>query len=135
MAVFAFTDASITINAVDLSDHISRARIGASVVELNDTAFGDTWESLLGGLKSFAVDFNFHQDFAASEVDATLWPLLGTLTTVVIKPTSGAVSATNPSFTGSLLVSDYKPLDGQVGDLAQVSIAWPGSGALTRATS
>ena len=135
MAVFALTDASITINSVDLSDHISNAGLDTGSAELDDTAFGDSWESAIGGLKNWTLRLDFHQDFAASEVDATVWPLLGTTTTVVLKPTSDAVSTTNPSFTGTVLVSEYSPISGNVGDLATTSVTWKGSGALTRATS
>lgn len=135
MAVFALVDASITINSVDLSDHISQAAIQTSAAELDTTAFGDDWMTKLGGLKDWSLQLEFHQDFAASEVDATIWPLLGTTTTVVIKADSGSVSSTNPSFTGSVLVSEYAPISGSVGDLASTSVTWPGAGTLTRATS
>ena len=135
MAKFAFTDASVVINSVDLSDHVASVSIATSVDELDTTAMGDSWKTMIGGLKSFAIQITFHQDFAASEVDATVFPILGTVVTAVVKPTSGAVSATNPSFSGSVLISDYSPMDGSVGDLAQTSVQWPGSGELTRATS
>lgn len=132
MAVFSFVDGSVSINAVDLSDHVAQVSINTSSDELDDTAMGDTYRSKLGGLKDWSVTVQFHQDFAGSEVDATLFPLLGTVTAIIIKPTSGAISATNPAYTGNVLVSDYKPLDGSVGDLASTSVTWPGSGSLTR---
>ena len=135
MAVLAFLDASVVVNAVDLSDHVKQATIATSTDDLDDTAMGDTYRSRIAGLKDWSVTIQFHQDFAAGEVDATLFPLLGTVTTVTIKPTSGAVSATNPSYSGSVLVNDYKPLDGSVGDLAGVSVTWPGAGTLTRAVA
>lgn len=135
MAVFSFNDASVVVNSVDLSDHVAQVTIETSADDLDDTAMGDTYRSRIGGLKDWSVTLRFHQDFAASEVDATIFPLLGTTTTITIKPTSAAVSATNPSYSGSVLVNDYKPLDGSVGDLAGVSVTWPGAGTLTRATS
>lgn len=136
MAVFALTDASVVINSVDLSDHISQVSIDVSVDELDTTAFGTNgWMSKIGGQKDWSVSIDFHQDYAASEVDATLWPLLGTTTTITIKPTSSAVGATNPSYSGSVLVNDIKPVAGSVGALATMSVTWPGAGALTRATS
>lgn len=135
MAIYALTDASIVINSVDLSDHIEKVTLAPSAAELSSTAFGDTWTEITGGLKSFAVSLDFHQDEAASEVTDTLWSLLGTNTTIVIKPTSAAVSSTNPSYTGSVFIGDLKILDGSVGDLSKQSVSWNGSGALTRATS
>ena len=135
MATFAFTDASVVINSVDLSDHVRQVTLDVSFDELDDTAMGDTYRSRLGGLGDWSMTVEFNQDFAASEVDATIWPLMGTTTTVTVKPTSSAVGATNPSYSGSVLVNDYSPLSNSVGDLATVSVTWPGAGTLTRATS
>ena len=135
MATFAMTDASVVINSVDLSDHVRQVTLNVSADELDDTAMGDTFRSRIGGLKDWSVTLEFNQDFAASEVDATLWPLLGTTTTITVKPTSSAVGATNPSYSGSVLVSQYNPMTNGVGDLATTSVTWQGAGTLTRATS
>jgi hypothetical protein len=135
MATFAFTDADVNIDSTDLSDHVRQVALTVSFDELDDTAMGDTYRSRLGGLGDWNVTIEFNQDFAASEVDATIWPLIGTVVTLVVKPTSGSVSATNPSYSGSVLISDYTPMSNSVGDLATVSVTWPGAGTLTRATS
>lgn len=135
MAKFSFKDAVVTVNAVDLSDHISSVSLSVSSAELDTTAMGDDWMNKIGGLNDWSVSLTFQQDHAASEVDATIWPLLGTTTAVTFKPTSSATSATNPQWSGSVLVSDYSPADGSVGDLATTSVTWPGAGTLTRATS
>lgn len=135
MSTFVYVDASITINAVDLSDHITKATLKIDVEDKETTAFGSTWKTRLGGLKEGTIELEFNQDFAASNVDATIWPLLGTVTAITIKPTSGSTSATNPQYSGSVLVKEYSPLDGSVGDVAKNSVSWPTSGAVTRATS
>lgn len=135
MATFAFTDASVVVGGTDLSDHVRQVTLNVSADELDDTAMGDTFRSRIGGLKDWSVSIEFNSDFAASEVDATLWPLLGTVATITIKPTSAAPGATNPSFSGSVLVSQVNPLGNGVGDLATVSVQWNGAGTLTRATS
>jgi hypothetical protein len=67
-------------------------------------------------------------------VDVTLWPLLGTVTTFEIRPTSGARSATNPAYTGSVLISKHG-LGGQLGALAPLSVTYPTSGTVSRQTS
>ncbi len=136
MATIVLTDAQITINSVDLSTRITKVTIKADVDDVDNTAFGGGgWKSRQGGLKEGTIDLEFNQDWAAANVDATIWPLLGTLTTVVVKPTSGAVSATNPSYTASCLVKEFAPIDGSVGDLAKTSVSWPVSGAVARATT
>lgn len=135
MASFAFTDATVTVNSVDLSDYIRQVTLNVSADELDDTAMGDTYRSKIGGLKDWSVALEFNSDFGASLVDATLWPLLGTTTTVAVKPTSAATSATNPQYSGPVLVTEVNPMGNSVGDLATVSVTWPGAGTLSRATS
>lgn len=135
MATFHFNDASITINSVDLSDHATSVDVSTDVNILDDTHFGDDWEGKIPGMRSWSATVNFSQDFAASEVDATLWAADATAVTCVFKPTSDAVGSTNPSFTGTAIVSYGGPLQGQVGSKASTSVTLTGSGALTRATS
>lgn len=135
MAHFAFVDAVVTVNGTDLSDHVHQVGFNYTADELDDTAMGDTHRSKIGGLKDSGVTLGFHSDFAASEVDATLFPLLGTNVSVTVKATSAATSATNPLYTIPVLVSQINPLGNSVGDLAQTNITWPGSGTVTRATA
>jgi hypothetical protein len=75
------------------------------------------------------------QDFGAGSVDATLNPLLGSIATVVIKPTSGTVTSTNPTYTMTALVTQYSPFASSVGDISTLSVTFPISGTVTRATA
>lgn len=134
MASFAFTDAKVTVNAVDLSTYVRQVTLSITADELEDTAMGDTYRSKLGGLKDWSVTLEFNADFAASAVDQTLWPLFGTTTTVTVKATSAANSTSNPQYSGSVLVSQINPIGNSVGDLATVSVTWPGAGTLSRLT-
>jgi len=135
LAKFVLTDASVTLNSVDLSDHVASVTLDITADEIVTTAMGDTFQSRTGGLKDGTLSIEFQQDFAASEVDATLWPLLGTTTAFVVKPTSSAVSATNPSYSGNVLVNQHIPVANAVGELATMSVSFPTSGTITRATS
>jgi hypothetical protein len=135
MANFVLTDASVVINAVDLSDQVRQVTVSVEADVQENTAMGDTYRSRLGGLKDWSIEVEFNQDFAASEVDATLWSCLGTPVTVTAKGTSSAVGTANPSFSGSAILSAYAPLDGSVGDVATTSVTFQGAGTLTRATS
>lgn len=136
MAAFVITNPVVTINGVDLSDHIDSVELNAEVVDVKTTNFGSSGnETRTAGLKSGSVTINVQQDYAASKTDATLWAAFGTTTTITVKATSAATSATNPQYSGSFLVNQYKPVAGKVGDLATLSVTFPLSGALTRATS
>ena len=135
MATFVATDYSVVVNSVDLSDHVRQVTLDYGVEEQDDTVMGDTTRSAAGGLKTWGISIEFLQNFAASEVDATLFSLVGTTTTITLQPTSAAVSATNPSFSGTALITAYGPMASSVGDQAAVTMTAVAAGALTRATS
>ena len=135
MAKFAATDYAITINGASFSTNLNSVELAQEADDLETTAFGQGWRTRIGGLKNATVTLNFMQDFGAGSVDATLNPLLGSIATVVIKPTSGTASATNPSYTAECLVTQYSPFASSVGDIATLSVTWPVSGTVTRATA
>lgn len=135
MATFAFTDGYVSIGGNVLSSYCKAATLEVSADELEDTAFGDTFRSRIPGLKDWSLKLEFNQDVANGLLDAIVWPLLGTVAALELRPTSSAVGTSNPKWTGNLLVSQWNPLDGSVGDLATVSVTWPGAGTLTRATA
>ena len=135
MAKFAAIDYSISINGTNFSTNLNSAELSIESDDLETTAFGGEWRTRIGGLKSGSLTLSFMQDFGASSVDATLYPLLNTAATVVITPTSGSVTATNPSYTAVCLVNQYSPFASSVGDIATLSVTWPVSGTVTRATA
>ena len=135
MAKFVATDYKVTINGTNLSTSLASVELPVEIDEQETTAFGSEWRTRIAGLKSGSITLEFHQDFAAGALDSILWPLLGTNATVVVSPTSGTVTSSNPSYSGQFLVSQYTPYASTVGDLATVSVTWSLSGALTRATA
>jgi len=136
MAKIVLTNAVVTVNAVDLSDAVSSITLNSSFDVVETTAFSSTAaRTRVGGLADNSISLEFHQDYASGEVEATIFPLLGTLTTVTVKPVSGATTATNPLYTVSCLVAEWTPLNGAVGELATASVTWPVSGAITKAVS
>ena len=135
MPKFAAVDYSISINGTSFSTNLNSAELSIESDDLETTAFGGEWRTRIGGLKSASVTLSFMQDFGAASVDATLYPLLNSAATVVIKPTSGTVTSTNPSYTAVCLVNQYSPFASSVGDIATLSVTWPVSGTVTRATA
>ncbi len=136
MAHLVLTSAVVSVAGADLSDHVRSVNVEYTAEDVDDTdmASGGTRERL-GGLKDYTVTIEFAQDYAASEVDATLFSNVGALIAWSGRPTDAAISATNPSFNGTALLTSYAPLAGAVGELATTSITLPGSGTLTRSTS
>lgn len=135
MATFALTDASVTINSVNLSAWVTSVTFPFSAEELDDTAMGDSTRSAAGGLKNWGPTIEFNQDFAAGGPDATIQPLVGTTTTISVRPTSSAVSSTNPNYTGTVLVAEYSPFGNRVGEQATCSVRTVAAGDPSRATA
>ena len=134
MPRLVLTNAKVTINSVNLSDHIASVTLSTSADVVDTTGFSSTAaRSRVAGLLDNSVTLEFHQDFATSNVEATVYPLIGTTTTVVVTPVDTTVGATNPSYTFSALVAEWQPLSGAVGELATASVTWPISGSITKA--
>ena len=139
MARIVLTDAFVTVNGVNLSDHIASVTISESVDVVETSAFSSTAaKTRIGGLKDNSVTLEFHQDFAAANVEATINgspSLVGTTTAIVVRPTSAAVGAANPQYTFSALISEWTPLNGSIGELSTISATFPISGAITKAVA
>ena len=139
MAIYNLRDASVVYNSVDISNKVRSVRVVMNAEDLDATAMGATSRAHVPGLRDDRVELELFQDHAAGSIDATFSALLGNSAgaVLVVKPTSAAVSATNPSFTVTAVVLDYSALDGEVGNLSMTPITLvpaPGS-AIVRATA
>ena len=138
MARIVLTNAYVTINSVNLSDHIASITLTTTDDVIETTAFGSSARTRVGGLADNSVALEFHQDYAASSVEATINgspSLVGTVTAVVVKPNGSTTAADNPSYSFNALVSEWTPLNGAVGELATASVTWPIDGNITKAVS
>ena len=127
MAVLVLTDADITVNGVVLSDRANSVTLNYEIDSVETTAFGSVGHKFTGGLQNNSCDIEFMQDFAAAEVEATIFPLVGTTTTVTVRGSSAATSATNPLYTltGTFLAA-HTPVAAAVGELAMTSLSFTG---------
>jgi hypothetical protein len=135
MPKFYAQDYKITVGTAILSTSLASVTLDITADEVETTAFGSSYRTRIGGLKDASVSLDFHQDFGAGAIDSLLFPLLGSTVAVKIVPTSGTVTASNPEYSMSCLVTQYQPFAGAVGDLATLSVTWPVSGEVTRATA
>lgn len=135
MAVFLNNGVSLTVNSVDLSDHVTAVTINRTFDELEVTAMGDSGHKYVKGLEASSITIDFLNDTATGEVLQTLQAAWGTNVTVVVKQTSGAVSATNPSYTMTCLVNNTTDINGSVADLSTQSVTWNVSGTIAIATA
>ena len=136
MPKFVTINPVIIVGGSTVTASCASATISLEADDVETTAFGSDWRTRVGGLKGGSVDFEFHQDFGAGGVDSLLYPLLGGTAAVSIKPGgTAATSATNPQYSFDALISQYNPMDSAVGDLATVSVSFPITGPVTRATA
>ena len=125
MAVFLNNGVVLTVNAVDLSDHVTAVTINRAFDELEVTAMGDGGHKFVKGLEASSITIDFLNDTAAANVLATLQAAWGTTVTAVFLQTKGtAVSATNPLYTVSILVNNTTDINGAVGDEGMLDITF-----------
>jgi hypothetical protein len=136
MARIVLTNAFISVGGVDLSDLVASVSLSETFDIVETTAFSSTAaKTRVAGLEDNSITLEFHQDYATSEVEQTIYPLLGTPAAVIVKPNGSATGAFNPSYTCSAIISEWTPINGSVGELATASVTWPITGAITKAVA
>lgn len=136
MPKMVLTSEYLSIAGTDLSAYTKKAEVAVEVDEKDVTTYASLgWKELLGGIKSGELACDFITDFAAAALDSILWPLFGTIVAFEVRPTSAAAGASNPKWTGNVLIKELKPISGSVGDEATQSVTFPTSGAVTRAVA
>ena len=135
MAVLALTDGSITIYSVLLSSLANSVSINYEIDAVESTGFGSGGHVFIGGMQNNSVEISMMQDFATAKTEATVYGLVGTTTTLIIKPTSSATGATNPAYTitGTFLAA-HTPVAGAVGELATTTLSFTG-GVISKAVA
>jgi hypothetical protein len=144
MARLVLTNVEVTFGATDLSDHIASVSLSSTYDVVETTAFAGISGALgnvpnaaktrTAGLVDNSVTLEFHQDFAAGSVEAVVYPELGKEVVIVVQPVAAAgVSADNPSYTFTAVITEWTPLNGAVGELATASVTWPITGRITKA--
>ncbi len=135
MSVYLSNGVSVVVDSVDLSSLVSSVTINRSFVELEVTAMGDGGHKFVKGLEASSVTIDFFNDNDTSKTLQKLNSIWGQNKTVVIKQTSAAVSATNPSYTMTCLINNTTPVNGAVGDLSTQSVTWNVSGEILVASA
>jgi hypothetical protein len=135
MAVYLSNGVVLTVNAVDLSSLVSSVTINRSFDELEVTAMGDAGHKFVKGLEASSITIDFFNDEATSKTLQTLNSVWGTSTTVTVKQTSAATSASNPLYTMSCLVNNITPINGDVASLSTQSVTWNVNGTITVTTA
>jgi hypothetical protein len=121
------TNAYVSVNGVDLSDHVTSVTVTDSRSQQNITAMGATANAYSKGLGDASIQVTFLQDFTAGKVHATLQPLISSTTGVAVevRAVNAARSATNPAMLlSSAQMFDYTPIAGGVGDVSTMTVTF-----------
>ena len=134
-ATFIPKTSVLTVNAVDLSDQVQKATMRFEYDALPTDTIASAAHSFTAGLENNSCSITFLASYATSEPWATLSSLVGTTTTITIKPATGAASATNPvhTLTGTFCPG-FDVYSGSAGELMQIVFETQG-GVYTSVTS
>lgn len=146
MAIFLNNNVGFQIQVsaayVDLSNHVKSVTINRTFDELEVTAMGDTGHKFVAGLEASTIAVDFFNDTATASVLQTLNALVGTSaafkicqTVVAGSPSTATISATNPLYSGLVLVNKLTPVNGTVADIAMQSLTFTVNGAITVAST
>ena len=148
-AIFYQNNAGFKINTtgstyVDLTDHVTSITINRQYDELDVSAMGNLGHVFVAGLESSTISVDFLNDDSAGQVMSVLNGLVGTVaafkivqtaTSIAALTSAATISATNPLYTGSILVNKITPVAGKIGDIAVQTCTFTVSGAMTVASS
>jgi len=135
MAKLVLTNASVVLNGTQIGDDVAAVTLSTSAAEVPTTSFGSGGAvTRVSGLIDNSVTLSLHNEY--NSLDGLILPLIGsTAVTMVIKASTAAVSTANPSYTFSVLCTEFTPVNGAVGELNTADVTWPISGTITKATS
>jgi hypothetical protein len=119
--------AEVKIGGVDLTDQCTAVTFTVTREALEDTTFGFTSRSMTGGLFNNEATVTLFMSYASAETYATLQPLVGTKTTLTVKPASGNESATNPiQILTDCYLESLPVINVSLGELSTVDITLTG---------
>ena len=141
MAIFLNNNVGFQIQVssayVDLSNHVKSVTINRTFDELEVTAMGDTGHKFVAGLEASTIAVDFFNDTATASVLQTLNTLVGTSaafkicqTVVAGSPSTATISATNPLYSGLVLVNKLTPVNGTVADISMQSLTFTVNGSV-----
>ena len=118
---------TVTLGGTALTGWCTSATLNRVVTALSDTVFGNTANTFTAGLENNTCTLTLFLSYEASATYATLAPLVGTKTTVIVKPTSAVDSATNPGFTLTNCYLETLPvISAALGELQSIDIVLMG---------
>lgn len=136
MTKIVLLDAQFSCATHDLTDWTAKIELNDEFEDKDVTTYGSGGaKESKGGLESGEISLTLKQDYDAAALDDIMWALRRQVVTWTARAQEGAVSSSNPQYSGSMLINKWVPIAGNVGDVAEVDVSFPMSGPMARATS
>jgi hypothetical protein len=130
MAIFLNNKVGFKLGStpIDFSDHVTAFSLARSADQIEVTAMGSDSHQFVTGLSADTLTISLLNDNAASgagSVRATLQAAYGTTVAFkAIQDSTSAVSATNPLYTGTILIDNLTDINGAVADEAMLDLTY-----------
>ena len=129
MAIFLNNKVGFKVGAapVDFSDHVTAFTLTQQQDQIEVSAMGSTSHQFVTGLSADTITVTLLNDNANGSILQTLQGAYGT--TVAFKAIQDAtspvtVSATNPMYTGTILIDNLTPINGAVADEGMMDLTF-----------
>ena len=125
---------AVIVGTSTISSFVSTVSLNREVEAVTITAMNDTIQNMVGGVEVSSVSLELFNDFAAASVNSLFEDAIGSKLAIKLIPVTGTVTATNPSYSMSCLITQWTPISGSTDAAATASVTLPVT-ALTKATS
>jgi len=134
MAIFMGNKVAVIVGTSTISSFVSTVSLNREVEAVTITAMNDNIQNMVGGVEVSSVSLELFNDFAAASVNSLFEDAIGSKLAIKLIPVTGTVTATNPSYSMSCLITQWTPISGSTDSAATASVTFPVT-ALTKATS
>ncbi len=125
-------NAYVELDGDDYTEQTTEVELSVDVADEDVTTFAaDGWTEVVGTRKSGKLDLGI---LLGTEIEDFFWTNMGDNVGFVVRPDDGAVSTSNPEYTGTVMVPGFKPVSGKVSDVARDKVSMKTSGPVERAT-
>lgn len=134
MAKHILYNASVTLNSVDLSDHVESVEYTLQINAQAAAAMSEVEDYSMPGTRVVGdISLNMYQDFASSKTYQTLQGLWTNRTSfnAVVKPDSASAATTNPQFTVSVFIKSFPVVSGSRGDRHMTQLVLAPAGVMS----
>jgi len=136
MAIVYQGSGKMLIGATNISLNCTQISLDAGFDSLEASVMGNTGHKFVAGLQTVSVSATVLLEYGATAVEKTIYDALGDGdTTIVISPTSAAVSVSNPTYTiSNAMISTAMVVNSQTGALDTMTLTATG-GTWVRTTA